>query len=65
MSTAEVIRLIEQLSENEQMQVREFLEKKLGNAGSGEVRRMDLTTATTMGEGVFERHPELFRRLAQ
>ena len=65
MSTAEVIRLIEQLPENEQMQAREFLEKKLGNAGSGEVRRMDLTKATTMGEGVFERHPELFRRLAQ
>jgi hypothetical protein len=64
MSAAEVIELIEKLPPPEQQQVREFLEKKFAADGTG-IRRMDLAKAKAIGEGLFDRHPELFRRLAQ
>jgi hypothetical protein len=65
MSAAEVIAIIETLPLAEQQQVREYLEKKCGSVAPDGVRRMDLEKAKAIGEGIFDRHPELFRRLAQ
>ena len=65
MSAAEIIELIEKLPPSEQQQVREFLAKKLGVTDNDGIRRMDLAKAKAIGDGLFERHPELFRRLAQ
>lgn len=64
-SAAEVIALIEKLPPEEQRLVRDFLEaKSLPKAGDG-IRRMDLDKAKRIGDGIFDRHPELFRKLAQ
>ena len=63
MSATEVIAIIETLPLVEQQQVRDYLEKKIVAAGADGVRRMDLAKA--IGEGIFDRHDELFRRLAQ
>lgn len=65
MSAAEVIAIIDTLPLVEQQQVRDYLEKKSAGASADGVRRMDLAKAKAIGEGLFERHPELFRRLAQ
>lgn len=65
MSAAEIIELIEKLPAAEQAQVRDYMEKKAAVGTSDPVRRMDLAKAKQIGEGVFDRHPELFRRLAQ
>ncbi len=65
MSAAEIIAIIETLPPAEQEQVREYLEKKKATTESDGVRRMDLAKAKVIGEGLFDRHPELFRRLAQ
>lgn len=65
MSATEVIAIIETLPLAEQERVREYLEKKKVPAASDGVRRMDLEKAKAIGEGLFDRHPELFRRLAQ
>lgn len=65
MSAAEIIAIIETLPQAEQEQVREYLEKKKAATEGDGVRRMDLTKAKAIGEGLFDRHPELFRRLAQ
>lgn len=65
MSAAEIIELIEKLPVAEQVQVRVYLEKKTVTAGTESVRRMELGEAVAIGDGVFDRHPELFRRLAQ
>lgn len=65
MSAAEIIELIEKLPVAEQEQVRVYLEKKTATGETAGVRRMELDEAVKIGEGVFDRHPELFRRLAQ
>ena len=65
MSTAEIIELIEKLPVAEQEQVRVYLEKKTATGETAGARRMELDEAVKIGEGVFDRHPELFRRLAQ
>ena len=65
MSAAEIIELIEKLPASEQEQLRVYLEKKTAPAGPDNLGRMDLGKATRIGEGVLDRHPELFRRLAQ
>ena len=65
MSATEVIAIIETLPLVEQQQVRDYLEKKIVAAGADGVRRMDLAKAKAIGEGIFDRHDELFRRLAQ
>ena len=65
MSAAEIIAIIETLPPAEQQQVRDYLERKKSEAGADGVRRMDLEKAKAIGEGLFDRHQELFRRLAQ
>jgi hypothetical protein len=65
MSAMEVIAIIDTLPLAEQQQVREYLEKKNPAIGSDGVRRMDLAKAKAVGEGIFNRHEELFRKLAQ
>lgn len=65
MSAAEIIVMIDKLPVAEQEQVREYLEKKAATVAPEGVRRMELKKAVAIGEGVFDRHPELFRRLAQ
>ncbi len=66
MSAAEVIAIIEALPPAEQQQVREYMAKKsVTTVGVDGVRWMDLAKAKAIGEGIFDRHPELFRRLAQ
>jgi hypothetical protein len=65
MSAAEIIELIEKLPVAEQEQVRVYLEKKTATGETAGARRMELDEEVKIGEGVFDRHPELFRRLAQ
>ena len=65
MSAAEVIEIIEKLPLTEQQEVAAYLEKKKHAATGDDVRRMDHAKAIAIGEGIFDRHPELFRRLAQ
>ncbi|MCX6954103.1 MAG: hypothetical protein NTV51_18290 [Verrucomicrobia bacterium] len=65
MSAAEIIEMIEKLPAAEQEQVRVYLEKKTASVAADGVRRMEFNKAVAIGEGVFDRHPELFRRLAQ
>lgn len=65
MSAAEIIDLIEKLPVTEQEQVRAYLDQKAKAASGDGVRRLDLKTATALGEDVFNQHPELFRKLAQ
>jgi hypothetical protein len=64
MSAAEVIAIIEKLPPPEQEEVAAYLEKKKQAAAGDGVRRMDFAKGVKIGEGVFDRHPELFRRLA-
>jgi hypothetical protein len=65
MSAAEVIEIIEKLPLTEQQKVAAYLERKKQAATGDDVRRMDHAKAITIGEGIFDRHSELFRRLAQ
>jgi hypothetical protein len=65
MSAVEVIAIIDTLPPAEQQRVREYLEKKNPATGGDGVRRMDLDKAKAIGEGIFNRHDELFRKLAQ
>jgi hypothetical protein len=65
MSAAEIIAMIERLPAAEQQQVRDYLENKIAAAEPEAVRRMTLAKAKAVGEGVFERHDDLFRRLAE
>ena len=65
MSAVEIIAIIDTLPLAEQQQVREYLEKKGSVVGNDGVRRMDLAKAKAIGEGIFDRHEELFRKLAQ
>jgi hypothetical protein len=65
MSAAEIIEMIEKLPPTEQREVRAYLEQKEKNAPADGVRRMDFEKGVAIGKGIFERHPELFRKLAQ
>lgn len=64
-TAAEVIMLIERLSHEEREKVRDYLERKKGDSIYGKVPRIDFSKAKDIGEEVFERHPELFRKLAE
>ena len=63
MSAAEVIELIKRLPPAEREEVRAFVQEVDG--ASAEPRRIDPARAKAIGQGVFDRHPELFRKLAQ
>ena len=65
MSAAEVIELIEKLPPNERQEVRAYLEQKEKMVPTDGVRRMDFAKGVAVGKGIFERHPELFRKLSQ
>ncbi len=65
MSAAEVIAIIESLPPEEQQQVRDYVHRKSMAVNPDGVRRMDLNKAKAIGEGIFDRHSALFRRLAQ
>ncbi len=65
MSAVELIKLFEKLPIEEQVQVRAYFDRKESMANPDGVRRMDLNKAIKIGEGMFDRHPELFRKLSQ
>jgi hypothetical protein len=65
MSAAEIIEMIEKLPIAEQQEVRAYLDRKESVPAADGVRRMDLAKAVAIGEGVFDRHPELFHKLSQ
>lgn len=65
MSAAEIIEMIEKLPPTEQQEVRAYLEQKEKGAQADGIRRMDFSKGVAIGKGIFERHPELFRKLAQ
>jgi len=65
MSAAEVIELIEKLPPTEQREVWAYLDQKEKAAPADGIRRMDFAKGVAIGKGIFERHPELFRKLAQ
>ena len=62
MSAAEIIELIKKLPPEEKAEVREFIQSEPASDG---VRRMDLEKAKATADKIFDRHAELFRRLAQ
>ncbi|MEO6244249.1 MAG: hypothetical protein ABIQ12_02330 [Opitutaceae bacterium] len=63
MSAAEIIELIKKLPPKEQAEVREFVRgEELAPDG---IRRIDRDRAKEIGKEIFDRHPELFRKLAQ
>jgi hypothetical protein len=59
------IELIEKLPPTEQREVRAYLEAKEKAVPSDGIRRMDFAQGLAIGQGIFKRHPELFRKLAQ
>ncbi len=73
MSAAEIIELIKKLPPEEQAEVAAFLqtggerkEPRVEEAGvERKVRYIPLAEAEKIAEGIFERHEELFRKLAQ
>ncbi len=65
MSATEVIEMIKKLSPEEQAQVREFVRQADVCAGEEKPRYADHEKAMAVARGVFDRHPELFRKLAQ
>ena len=65
MSAAEIIEMIEKLPPTEQEVVRAYLETREKAASTDGIRRMDFAKGVAIGKGIFERHPELFRKLAQ
>ena len=76
MTAAEIIALINQLPSAEREAIRAFLAsessrgqvEEIGSSygeGARELRYMSLREAEGIAEGVFDRHPELFRKLAQ
>jgi hypothetical protein len=65
MSAAEIIAILDTLPPAEQQQVREYLDQKLASSPSTDIRRMDLAKGKVIGEALFDRHSDLFRRLAQ
>ncbi|MBL9188145.1 MAG: hypothetical protein JNK23_11735 [Opitutaceae bacterium] len=66
MSAAEIIAMIDQLSPTEREKVKLHLEASSGAKPAGEgVRRAGVAEGLAVGEKFIDRHPELFRRLAQ
>ncbi|MBI5768537.1 MAG: hypothetical protein HZA93_12125 [Verrucomicrobia bacterium] len=61
MSAAEIIELIKKLPPKERAEVREFVQAD----GQTTVRRIDRGRARELGKDLFDRHPALFRKLAQ
>jgi hypothetical protein len=61
MSATEVIELIKKLPPEEQAVVRDFVSRQAAPA----VNETDTERALRIGRGYIQRHPELFRRLAQ
>jgi hypothetical protein len=61
MSAAEIIELIKKLPPEEKAVVAAFVREgdRMG------VRRADPVRAEAIAKGVFDRHPELFRKLAE
>ena len=65
MSASEIIELIKKLPPEERAEVREYLGTKEEIVAADGIRRMDFAQGLSIGQGIFERHPELFRKLAQ
>jgi hypothetical protein len=65
MSATEVIEMIKKLSPEEQAQVREFVRKADQSAPASRDQRTDEERGIAVGRAFIERHPELFRKLAQ
>ncbi len=61
MSATEVIELIKKLPPEEQAVVRDFVSRQTTPA----INETDTERALRVGRSYIERHPELFRRLAQ
>ena len=66
MIAAEIIEMIEKLPAAEREQVRKYIAQKAKAAEPSDgVRRTDYEKAMAVGEKIFDRHAELFRKLAQ
>ncbi|MDP3071667.1 MAG: hypothetical protein Q8N18_15355 [Opitutaceae bacterium] len=66
MSAAEIIAMIDQLPPTEREKVKLHLEASSGAKPPDEgVRRAGVAEGLAVGEKFIDRHPELFRRLAQ
>lgn len=65
MSATEVIELIKKLPPEEQAVVRDFVAGQVAGEIESASRESDTERALRIGRGYVERHPELFRRLAQ
>jgi hypothetical protein len=63
MSAAEIIELIKKLPPEERAEVTAFA--RTVENGPEEIRRIDRAEAKRIGGELFDRHPELFRKLAQ
>jgi hypothetical protein len=65
MSAAEIIEQIKALPREEQRQVFSFVRSAEAEPVEPKVQYMDMATFRAAKERVFEKHSELFRRLAQ
>ncbi|MEY4489557.1 MAG: hypothetical protein RIQ79_2065 [Verrucomicrobiota bacterium] len=65
MSAIEVIELIKKLPPEEQAVVFAFGDEAREQAAGGVVRQANRDKAREVARQVFDRHPELFRKLAQ
>ncbi len=65
MSATEVIEMIKKLSPEEQAQVREFVRKADSSQPAPPDQRSVDERGIAVGRAFIERHPELFRKLAQ
>lgn len=63
MSATEVIELIKKLSPEEQEEVHAFFSEKMSLEASAKLKMTQRAIET--GRAYMERHPELFRKLAQ
>jgi hypothetical protein len=64
MSATEVIEMIKKLPPEEQAEVREFVRRTETPPASDAAKTMD-KQGIEIGRAYIERHPELFRKLAQ
>jgi hypothetical protein len=66
MSAAEIIALIDRLPPPEREVVRQHLEStRPPLAGEAAPRRIEISRGLAAGDAYFDRHPELFRKLAE
>ncbi len=66
MSAAEIIALIDRLPPVDREVVRRHLEStRPADSGDTAPRRIELTRGLATGDAYFDRHPELFRKLAE